>query len=224
MKIDRRRKLYIVFDTETANTFDDPFVYDLGFAVVDKMGRVYEKHSLIINEIFHGMAELMKTAYYAEKIPMYLEQIANGERKVVSFYEARKLFADTCKKYNITVAMAHNARFDDKATKKTQRYLTKSKYRYFLPYGVELWDTLKMARDTICKQKSYIRFCEENGFMTNHKRPRPQEKAETIYRYIIDNPSFVESHTGLEDVMIEKEIFARCMRQHKPMRKKLYED
>lgn len=224
MKIDRRRKLYIVFDTETANSFDDPFVYDLGFAVVDKMGRVYEKHSLIIREVFYGMADLMKTAYYAEKIPMYLEQIAKGERIVVSFYEAKKMLADVCKEYNIKVAMAHNARFDDKATKTTQRYLTKSKYRYFLPYGVELWDTLKMAHDTICQQKSYKRFCEENGFMTNHKTPRPQEKAETIYRYIIDDPTFEESHTGLEDVMIEKEIFSRCIRQHKPMRKKLYED
>ena len=33
---------------------------------------------------------------------------------------------------------------------------------------------------------------------------------------------FMESHTGLEDVMIEKEILAHCFRQHKAMRKKLY--
>lgn len=219
MKIDRRKKYYIVFDTETANGLDDPIVYDLGFAVVDRKGNVYEKHSLVIREVFYGMKDLMKSAYYAKKIPMYYAQIANGERVVVSLYEAKKLFNEVCEKYNINVAIAHNARFDYRATSKTQRYITKSKYRFFLPYGVELWDTMKMANDTICKTKGYISWCKENGFMTKHKIPRPQEKAEIIYRYLIGDETFVESHTGLEDVLIEKEIFAHCMRQHKPMRK-----
>ena len=53
---------------------------------------------------------------------------------------------------------------------------------------------------------------------------RPQLKAETLYRYMTNNKNFVESHTGLEDVMIEKEIFKRCMSYHKPMRKKLFKD
>lgn len=59
--------------------------------------------------------------------------------------------------------------------------------------------------------------------MTKHKTPRPQVKAEVIYKYISGNYDFVESHTGLEDVLIEKEILAYCFRKHKPMRKKLYE-
>ena len=37
------------------------------------------------------------------------------------------------------------------------------------------------------------------------------------------NNDFVESHTGLEDVLIEKEIFAKCMAQHKKMRKNVWE-
>ena len=222
MKIDRRKKYYIVFDTETANGLNDPIVYDLGFAVVDKMGNVYARYSLIIREVFYGMADLMKSAYYANKLPKYHEEIAKGERTVVSFYEAKKIFANVCKEFNITVAVAHNARFDYKSTSKTQRYITKSKYRFFLPYGIELWDTMKMAHDTICKQKRYIKWCNENGFMTKHKTPRPQEKAEIIYRYLIKDNTFKESHTGLEDVMIEKEIFAHCMKQNKKMRKKCF--
>ena len=37
--------------------------------------------------------------------------------------------------------------------------------------------------------------------------------AENIYRYLINDASFEESHTGLEDVLIEKEIFAECVRR-----------
>ena len=126
------------------------------------------------------------------------------------------------KKYNTNTVCAHNARFDNGATNNTQRWLTKSKYRYFLPYGTEVWDTMKMAVDVVAKTPSYKRFCEMNGYMTNHKTPRPQVKAEVIYKYITGNNDFVESHTGLEDVLIETEILAYCFRKHKKMNKKLW--
>ena len=227
-KIDRRRTYLIMGDTETCNTrmengkldMRDVLVYDFGFAVCDKQGRVYEKYSFIIKEIFFDMKDLMKTSYYAEKLPQYYEEIGNGQRKVVSLYEARKILADVMKKYNTNIFVAHNARFDDNALKVTERYTTKSKYRYFLPFGTEVWDTMKMANDTICKQKTYKKFCEENGYLTKNGQVR--KTAEILYRYITKNNNFTESHTGLEDVMIEKEILAHCFRQHKAMRKKLY--
>lgn len=220
MKIDRRRSYYIVFDTETANGLNDPIVYDLGFAVIDKLGRVYESHSLVIREVFYGMSDLMQSAYYANKLPKYHKEIANRQRKVVSFYEAKMLFKKACDKYNIKVAVAHNARFDYRSTTKTQRYITKSKYRFFLPYGIELWDTMKMANDAICKQVMYKEWCQKNGYVTKNNQVR--KTAEILYRYISGKSDFTESHTGLEDVMIEKEIFVHCIRQHKPMRKKCF--
>ena len=227
-KIDRRRTYLIMGDTETCNTrmengkldMRDVLVYDFGFAVCDKQGRVYEKHSFIIKEIFFGMRDLMKTSYYADKLPQYYEEIRNGKRKVVSLYEARQILANVMKKYETNIFVAHNARFDDNALKVTERYTTKSKYRYFLPFGTEVWDTMKMANDTICKQKTYKKFCEENGYLTKNGQVR--KTAEILYRYITKNNDFTESHTGLEDVMIEKEILAHCFRQHKAMRKKLY--
>ena len=42
-KIDRRKSYYITLDTETTNGFDDPLVYDLGFAVVDKNGKLFAR-------------------------------------------------------------------------------------------------------------------------------------------------------------------------------------
>lgn len=220
MKIDQRKNYYIVFDTETANGLDDPIVYDLGFAVIDKKGNVYEHFSLIIKDVFYEMSDLMQSAYYASKLPKYHEEIASGQRKVVTYYRAKKLFKEICDKYNIKVAIAHNARFDYRATAKTQRYLTKSKYRFFLPYSIELWDTMKMAQDTICKQTMYKEWCQKNGYMTKNNQVR--KTAEILYRYISGIENFEESHTGLEDVLIEKEIFVHCIRQHKPMRKKCF--
>ena len=220
MKIDRRRTYYIVFDTETCNNMDNPLMYDLGFAVVDKMGNVYAHFSFIIYEVFFGMSELMKSGYYSNKLPQYYKDIENGNRKIVTLFTAKKIFNEVCKEYNVRAIIAHNARFDYKSTNGTQRYITKSKYRFFLPYGIELWDTMKMAKDTIAKQKSYIRFCEENNYLTKNGKVRVT--AEILYKYISGNNDFIESHTGLEDVMIEKEIFSKCMAQHKKMRKSAF--
>ena len=228
--MDKRRKYYVMLDTETCPLDKDfqgvtpfnMFVYDCGFAVVDKHGNVYETYSFIVKDIFFDEKELMNSAYYANKLPRYYEDIKSGKRKVATWYEIRNTLAKVMKAYNTKIVIAHNARFDDGATKNTQRWLTKSKYRFFLPYDTEIWDTLKMARAVIAPMPTYKRFCEEHGYMTKHAKPRPQLKAETIYKFITADTDFTESHTGLEDVMIEKEIFAYCMAKHQKMEKALY--
>lgn len=228
-KIDRRISYKIMMDTETCNTrvgedgkmdMRDVLVYDVGWAVVDKRANIYETKSYIVKEIFEQEKDLMQSAYYAKKIPMYLEEIAQGKRKVASFYEIRKDLLETMERYNTHTVVAHNSRFDLNALNATQRWLTKSKYRFFFPYGTEIWDTLKMASDTICKQPTYKRFCEKHGYLT--KTGQVRKTAEILYRYICCNPSFVEAHTGLEDVLIEAVILAKCFAQHKKMRKELF--
>ena len=199
---------YIMLDTETTNSLDDPICYDVGFAVVDKEGSIYETHSFVVAEVFLN-EELMESAYFIEKVPQYWEDIKNGTRKLAKFNTIRKVLAETMKKYNTNIVIAHNARFDYRSTAKTQRYLTKSKYRYFLPYGTEVWDTLKMAREVLKNDVDYDNFCYNNNYVT--KRGCKRFTAEILYRFFTGDNDFVESHTGLEDVTIEKVIFAECM-------------
>ena len=199
---------YIMLDTETTNSLDDPICYDVGFAVVDREGAIYETHSFVVAEVFLN-EELMASAYFIEKVPQYWEDIKNGTRKLAKFNTIRKVLAETMKKYNTNIVIAHNARFDYRSTAKTQRYLTKSKYRYFLPYGTEIWDTLKMAREVLKNDVDYDNFCYNNNYVT--KRGCKRFTAEILYRFFTGDNDFVESHTGLEDVTIEKVIFAECM-------------
>ena len=211
----------IVIDTETANTIDDPFCYDVGFAVIDRTGKVYETHSYVIADIFLDEKEMMEEAYFADKIPQYWEDIKNGKRQLRRFQTVKRIFRDVCDQYNIKTVAAHNARFDYRSTNVTQRFLTSSKYRYFFPYGVEIWDTLKMAKEIFSKDDEYGVFCLENGYMT--KRGQRRYTAEILYRYLTRNKDFVESHTGLEDVMIEKEIFVECIKRNPEINGKLWE-
>ena len=228
-KIDRRHIYGICLDTETANTIDNDgeldmtnvLFYDLGFQVVDSHGRTYgKKFSFVNSDIFLHEKELMKSAYYAKKIPQYWKDIWAGKRKVATTAEIRKVLCDVVAEYNCKFVCAHNAMFDSRALNNTQRWVTKSKFRYFLPYGLEWWDTLKMARSVMGKMPTYRKFCEENGYLT--KRGQLRFTAEICYRFITKDNTFEESHTGLEDVEIETEILRYCHRQHKPMKKKLW--
>ena len=225
-KIDKRITYYMTIDTETANTqgkdMRDALVYDLGLAIHDKYGKVYETRSLVIADIYCNERELMKTAYYAEKLPKYEEALRSGERQMVSIYTAKRIVYELCKEYNVKAIIAHNSRFDDNALKNTIRYATKSKTRYFLPYGIPVYDSLKMARDTIVKQKSYKTFCTKHNYLT--LRGQVKTTAEVLFRYITGQHDFCEEHQGLDDVLIEVAISAKCFAQHRPMRKLLYEN
>lgn len=216
------RKYIMVLDTETANglivndklDLSCSLVYDIGFTVVDKKGRVYCQKSMAIREIFCGMADVMKSAYYAEKLPKYWEDIKAGRRNLVNFMTARRIVLEVMKEYNIQTVSAHNARFDVNALNNTIRYITKSDKRFFFLYGTEIWDTYKGAVHTICKQKGYIRFCERNGYMTKHKTPRVRATAEILYRYLSGDNNFIEEHQGLDDTTIEAKILTQILRQH----------
>ena len=220
--MDRRINYLMGLDTETCNgilvndklDLSQSIVYDIGWVITDKKGRIYETRSFLIYEVFVMMKDVMASAYW--------EQVKSGQRKLVKFSTMYNQFWEDVKKYSVKNAFAHNARFDVNALNNTIRFLTKSKKRFFFPYSIEMWDTLKMARQTIGKQKSYRKYCEINNFVTKHKVPQPRLTAEILYRYITGDVTFEESHTGLEDVLIETKIMVHCFRQHKRMEKRLF--
>ena len=213
-------ELFIVLDTETTNSIDDPIVYDLGWAVVDKYGNVYQTYSFVVADVFLD-AELMSSAFFADKIPTYWEQIKSGERTLAKFSTIRKIFHDCAKAYGVNKFFAHNMRFDYRSTNLTQRFLTSSKYRYFFPYGAIICDTLKMARQVLKNSEAYDNFCYSNNYLT--KRGCKRYTAEIIYRFLTNDLQFVEEHTGLADVLIEKEILRFCFQEMEDVKCELWE-
>lgn len=230
-KIDRRRHYLLGTDTETANTLltekgglDMSCVlpYDCGWAICDTHGNIYRERSFVNADIFLDERDLMTSAYYAKKIPQYWKEIKSGERILTSTFKIRQTMLNDIKDFNIKEVFAHNARFDYNAYNNIQRWTTKSKYRYWFPKDIEIWDTMKMAQSVVAKTPTYIQFCEEQGLMTKNGRPRVT--AEALYRYISRDTNFSEAHMGLEDVRIEVAILAYCYRKHKAMNKKLWAD
>lgn len=213
---------FLLYDVEAAGELDAPLIYDIGGFVASRDGtEISDSINYVIKDIFYN-TEIMRTAYYADKVPQYHKEIWAHEREVKRFMQARARILQLFKEYGITTVCAHNASYDIRALNNTIRTITEGRVKYFFPYGTEVWDTLKMARQVLGQMPSYRKFCEENGYMTKHATPRPRYTAEVIYRFITKQKDFEEAHTGLADATIELEIYKYLVRQHKRCNKVLY--
>lgn len=213
----RPKTFFLVLDVETANSLEQPLPYDIGWAVCDRYGNILEQRSYIVAEIYHDLSDVMKTAYYAEKIPQYEEDIRTGKRTVATMFTIRRQMLADMKNYKIKQVGAYNMAFDKKALTNLIRYVSKSFCRWWFPFGTEFFCIWNMACDALLERKSYIDFAVKNGLLS--EKNNILTSAECVYKYMKKNMDFIESHTGLEDVLIEVEIMAYCYRQHKKMQR-----
>ena len=219
MKLDKRKKYFMVLDVETTNNdmtskFNDGLVYDIGFGIYDKQGNTYCERSYCVKEIFNDK-NLMNSAYYKEKLPKYYEELKQGKREIKTILEIRKIVKKAIKYFNIEMVFAYNANFDYTTLNNSIRYITNSFVRWFFPYGVKIGDIWHIACQVLGTQKTFqfenVR--NENGNL--------KTSAERMFAYISQNEEFEEEHIGISDVRIEKEILIRCLKSHKKIDKKI---
>lgn len=215
----RKKEMFLVIDTETANTIEQPLPYDIGYAICDRYGNIVIERSFVVAEIFLDHKEMMKSAYYAEKLPKYWEDIKNGTREIKSIFNIRKQIKADMKEWNVKKVGAYNMGFDKRALNNVIRYCSKSMIRWFFPFGTEYFCIWHMACQTILNSATYIKFAMQNGLVS--EKNNILTNAEGCYQFLTKQIDFIESHTGLEDVKIEIEIMAKCFSTHKKMDKKI---
>ena len=201
----------VVSDTETANSVEQPLPYDVGYAIVDtETGEILTEKSFVVAEIFLDK-ELMKDAYFAEKIPMYWDELKTGKRIMKSIFNIRKTIKSDMNFYNVSKVGAYNMGFDNRATRNDIRYLSGSLIKWFFPYSTEFFCIWHMACTSgLLNSVNYVNYATIHGFISD--AGNIQTSAECAYRYLKNDPIFAESHTGLEDVKIEVEILINCLK------------
>lgn len=210
----------LVLDTETANSVEQPLPYDVGYAIVNtETGEIYTEKSFVVAEIFFD-DELMKGAYFADKIPQYWEDIKAKKRIVKSICNIRREIKKDMQTYSVSKVGAYNMGFDNRATKNDVRFISGSMVRWFFPFGTEFFCIWNMACTSILNTADYVRFALDNGFVSEHNNI--QTSAENAYRFLKNNIDFSESHTGLEDVKIEIEIMLAVLRSNMEYSDRIY--
>lgn len=257
--LDRRRKYYLILDCETttlpyAANFDGeikkniaiakPLIYDLGWQVIDRNGKVYRRKSFLISEIF-SVPSVFNTAYYASKRPIYIERLEKGETVLTDWKTAIKdLLADI---EQVEAVGAYNSMFDfKKAIPFTETYINELYSKDFYEWesfqnkicdriasGVKtsgenfdgdnfifrnkkypLFDVWGLSCKHILDNDEYREICRDRGWITASGKYY-KTSAETCYRFFKGDNDFIESHTAIDDTEIESEIFVEILRRTK---------
>lgn len=259
-KLDRRRKYYLVLDCETATlpyatkydknpaqkqkiAIAKPLIYDIGWSIVDRQGRVYRRKNFLITEIF-SVPSVFNTAYYSHKRPIYLEKLKKGEITLTDWNSAiTELENDLSAVESVG---AYNSMFDyKKAIPFTEEYiknLYSPNYKQWEEFQNAVCENIArgktyentkdfdgqnfILRDKIypmfdiwglaCKHflnnDEYKQMCLDNEWKTASGKYF-KTSAETAFRYLSKNMEFIESHTAIDDVDIEAQIFSTIVKK-----------
>lgn len=215
----------IVIDTETCDKQgrtlrgcprpSESLVYDMGWLVMDGTGEVVERRNVIISNTFNR-TDLMQSAYYANKVPDYVERIKRGTLEAVDALEAFNRLARDVKRYHVRDAWAYNARFDKTVIDATISHYSNgfSDLATMFPRlrFRDIWDFAACITGT----RPYVEWCETHGFVS--PKGNPVTNAECVYGYLTGTPDYVESHTALDDCFTELAILNAARRRKKKTR------
>lgn len=257
-KYDGRRKYYMVFDCETCTlpfaskytgaarkniAIAKPLIYDMGWQIVDRAGRVYARKHFLITETF-SVPSVFNTAYYADKRPLYIEMLRTGEITLTNWANAS---AELEKDLQVAECVgAYNSMFDyKKAVPFTELYMNmlySNQYEDWLAMQEKICDNIAKAgtgnsnrefdgENFLFRGNRYPMFdlwgmsCEHLLNNDDYKRmcidngwqtesgKYFKTSAEMTYRFLTGNIEFDEAHTALDDAIIESEIFAAIVKK-----------
>ena len=258
-----KKLFYMVVDTETATlpfaneiaegdsekkkriAIAKPLVYDIGWTITDRQGKIYDRKQFLIAETF-AVPAIFNTAYYAEKRPIYISMLERGETTIKPWREVMKIFENDLSTVNAVGAF--NAMFDFKKAipftelyinqlygndyynwEKFQRqccqYIVNNKDNsnkesnfetdIFRFHGNEyaLFDLWGLATTHLLNNATYKNECINHGLFTA-SGTFFKTSAESSYQYLCDKYDFVESHTALDDAIIETYILSKIAAKH----------
>ena len=195
----------VVFDTETTSVDEKPFLYDVGYVIIDPNTQEHlAERSFVCEQAWHNNP-LFATAYYADKRPKYVDKMRKHLTIMDKYgYIMRQMIKDF-KAFNVVAAYAYNSPFDDKViTFNCDWYHCRNPFD-----NVPIYDIRGLANTFITDSANYRVFCEEHKRFTDSGNY--SATAETVYQYLTSNPDFVEEHMGYEDSTIEAEILLFCL-------------
>ena len=208
-----KTKIFQTIDTETCGLKPHNTVYDIGYTIHDKRGNIFAQRNWLVRDIITD-ADKMMGAFYAKKIfSYYIPALDSGKVKLADWSEiAAQMTADILT-YGVDVIAAYNAGFDLAAIRATSQATGYTKA--IVPHPVDRLCIWAAACQTLLNRPTYHRAAAAHGWISDAGNVRTT--AEHTFRYLTGQPDFIESHTALDDALIETFILSQVFRQKKPI-------
>lgn len=189
----------MVFDTETTG-LDKCFCYDVGYVIMDTdNGEIVKAEHFVIEQVWHNLP-LFESAFYKEKREKYVTLMRSRKAVLDKWGYVMQTMRRDIKAYEITDAYAYNSTFDEKVFAYNCDW-----FKTLNPFdNVAIHDIWGYASQFITNCAGYQAFCEEHECFTD--TGNYSGSAESVYKFITNNPDFAEEHMGLYDSEIEAAI------------------
>lgn len=222
-----------------------PLIYDIGWQIIDNKGRLYKKESFLITEIFSCPAVFNTAYYkekrpiYLEKLKnneiilnswenvkqILIEDLQHVEaigaynsmfdyKKAIPFTDLyiEKLYSPDYYKWEYMQKLNCDAIINDLEYEKTKEF---DAFNFTLDdVTYPLFDLWGLSVKYLLNNEKFKKFAYENKLYTNSEKYF-STTAETTYRFLMNDIDFIESHTAIDDVIIESNIFAEVHKKSK---------
>ncbi len=212
LNLSKAKRNFLLVDTETIGDItkgEKAFPYDISF--INVKSRVINYKKSYINKDIYDNKYLMESAFYKNKIPFYNEKLASDkDYQKLSDIELLLELNDFIKQNGIKYFLAFNVKFDYNSINNLYEKLgVKNEFKRL--YVIDIWkvcsDMLKMFPKLY---ESYMIFCHKNNLITD-SQCNVRSNAETFNRFVNNDLTFIESHTGLEDTLCEYNILLKML-------------
>lgn len=200
-------KKIIILDVEGMQTARP---YNVGYMVADNKGKVYKKESFaILPCIWENLQNCLPAKEMTHK--NIQEILANPVKYNWTMpEEVMDSLVKDVKAFNVKQIWAYNVTFDRGSMKRL--YGDKFHELADRVEFLDIWTAIVVTR--LCTKK-YVKFCRENGFVSEKGNCRTS--AEVVWKYLSKNVDFEEEHTGLADCEIEYQIYLTAKNSKKKM-------
>lgn len=222
-----------------------PLIYDIGWRVIDAKGYVYSQHSFLVQEtffvpnVFNTAYYKEKRPLYMDK---YQNDTIRAKtwNEIIDIFEQDLTHIDMVLAYNSMFDFKKAIQFTERYIdalyspyynewEGSQRRICKNILKNkkweneneFDQYHFELRGKCYLLGDIwgdVCTQRinndKYRRYCLEKKQLTNSGLFF-KSSAETVFAYMFKDEGFNESHTAIEDAIIESDILVKLLKKKK---------
>ncbi len=201
-----------VFDTETCNTLEEPYIYDIAYTIVNNTSSsrnpLLQRQLLILDVLNTGT---VRENEFADKQWHFYEKMLNDKnhlRQVVTLKQAVMIIKADFDKYNVDSISAYNLKFDLNALKTTFKTFIPKWYEQGVmdklfnnKHQIDLWlNTTKYITNSL----EFINYSVATSRLS--LKGKIISNAENVYRFLSKDYWHTEEHTALKDVMLEADI------------------
>ena len=200
----------LLLDTEAKKLEEGSLVYDLGYIVTNKKGKIYEARSLLISDVLERK-ELFKSKYYNTKLVFYRKLFLNMTTEYTSFQNAVKILKNSFEFWDCSTLAGYNLNFDLTALQFSASQLGGQADLEEVLQNSRFLDVWLLALLSLCQQKAFFRFAVARNLLT--EKGFPLTSAEVLQEYVTGNKDY--HHTALSDCYSTLPIMVKALRQNK---------